>query len=552
MKDRSPSFNERRIKNDYNERLTGDLPKFLGLIFQTLFIWFAARFPFFADKPVSNKHNPSVDNADAFVTQAAGVISGLFGYLVARGLIASNHIKYPHKKSLNPFYRSYKTLSIFFQMIGSVALIPVFFVSKFSQRLDMGFSSAFVGIFGVFATSGMLWAQRYFKCCQPDDNRTLFKIGPDGWAKFVRTALYWGMCIGGVFGYWFFIHGGYFNNLNTAVMYTGAWGGIVCSVLSFIAIPTFNYFFKDKNNKPLLGFYAQDDEGKMRERNRYRDNYFRVGITIGVAIGAAALFIGGTLYGFPTEDMLGYVALGGSAGGAIGGVCSSLLGSTITAWVKRDNTANPWDFILANTATLFGYLGISLGTLAGLFIPFPGGALGGMALGSIVGKAAGNILGLAIGSCWNSSREEEETEQGPWTQRMLLAANRYAVIGAALGFTMGIGIYFLYPVVFVCPELSLITVLGASVSIGTSAFAFLGGVTNAYNATPSEKKVLEDARSPGKGVRDIHQLMPGSTPTVTVPISRVKEPSPYSNGIHQVPHVPNHGRISPKITYQCS
>jgi hypothetical protein len=347
--------------------------------------------------------------------EVASLLGSSSGYLMAVILRRLYRGKYKRDKSLNPFYRIFKTLANVGLNAGILFsyLIPdVFGLQKFFCNI---LADLFSVIFGLCAFP-YLWL---FPQSEKDIKNAIVGFN-DGWTKYGKAALTYGIFLGQFCGA---IYAKCHHAvLNICVAIASAVIGLTSFIASLILVPLLN--------KLLFNVFINKD---------YRSNYLRSGIVLGGALGSILGFVVGTFL-FPGLGSAFGLALGMAAGSALGGYLLGKHGDRLTAyiekhWTKTKDTDNSWDYTTRNSAYIFAFLGTAIGFL----LPIPGGTALGAAIGSAIGWCAG--IYIIKKARQKSPIEVLATDLDkpilPWTQRAANAATKRAIIGGLIGFAIG-------------------------------------------------------------------------------------------------------------------
>ena len=352
--------------------------------------------------------NPDFDlQLDIMVDKFGGFILGSTGHLIFKD-------KYKKIRSLNPLYRNFKTLAT-----AGTELGLIFYNLRY---LPMVLSTTIFSLaLGILALPYWLYREYYSKT--PLELRNVYsRVGPEGWSKYAKTFLVFGMYLGEVIGNFvsFAARGDFLRNI---AIY-GAIGSFATFIVGLIAVPLINKFF---------------DKKLISTKDAFRNNYVRSGITFGVALGSAIGFVIGTV-AFPGLGSLAGMAMGAAFGSVIGGISLGVFGKKITTllqkhWKVSENTDNSWDYATRNMSYLVGFVGAAVGFL----VPIPGGALVGITLGTAVGGAIGWAAGFfVIRAARKVLVEETRSKTLPWTQRIANGTMVGSMIGATIGFLFGL------------------------------------------------------------------------------------------------------------------
>jgi hypothetical protein len=341
---------------------------------------------------------------DAMVDKIGGVIIGTGMHFAFKNF-------YRKVRSLNPLYRNFKTLAT----LGTELGLLLVDLQILPQLLA---TSVFALGIGVLAIPYWLYREYFLKTPLHLRNKH-FKTGIEGWSKYAKTFLVFGMYVGEVIGtvMALVVRGDFLRN----IALFGAIGSVITFAVGIVAVPLINKFFSG---------------ALITQKDVFRNNYVRSGITLGIALGSAIGFVIFPLLG-PAVGM----AIGAAFGSVIGGVVLGGFGYRITKyaqvnWHVKEDTDNSWDYATRNSSYLFGFLGAAIGFL---FIPVPGGALMAAAIGSAVASAIGWGIGLfVIRQARRTSPEEHKATTLPWTQRIANGSMIGSIIGVSLGFCLGL------------------------------------------------------------------------------------------------------------------
>jgi hypothetical protein len=395
------------------------------------------------------------DQLDGVADKIGGVVIG--------GLLHLAFQRY-YKKivSLNPLYRNFKTLAFAGTAIGIVvASLTALPMLLSTVVFSLGLAS--------IAIPYKLLRDRYLVATPMDERNRYFKTGVEGWSKYGKTFLVYGMYVGELFGLIMgpLVRGG---DLLRNIALFGAIGSVVSFLAGLIIIPIGNRFFNDM-------FISKDKEDGSKDKDSFRNNYVRSGITLGIAVGTIIGFIA-----WPSAAILA-MTIGAAFGAVVGGIALGALGSGITKYIQdnwnvKEDTDNSWDYATRNSSYLFGFIGAAIG----FFVPVPGGLLAGGAIGTTIGGVAvgaalagaticgavASVIGWGLGlavirAARITARLERKAETLPWTQRIAFGSMYGSMLGATLGFTMGL-----------IGGPALATMGG---TLGFSAGAMVGGLT---------------------------------------------------------------------------
>lgn len=393
---------------NYESRLI-EVGRFIAGLFHSPFLYVAQSDINFADT-----QDPELE--------LALVVGNSGGLLTASILNYFLKDKFKNEGSLNPFYRVFKTMAkvglITANGITAFLQIPPSFLTYLLTdviSLSLGLAVAVLD----WLLCDVILQVKNFKYRNVD---AMLGYG-DGWSKYGNTFLVYGMYLGMIVGA---IIAGVTNGaVKTSMLLWSAIVGVGSFLLAITLVPLINKYF----NKKLI----------CVEKDGFRGNYVRSGITLFLALGTiTGFFIGSfawTALGAATGMMLF-----GAIFSVIGGLAMGLAGKNLSIYMQKhwnvsDNTDNSFDYSSRNMAYVFSYLGTAIGFLIG-------GPLG-LALGYAIGNAIGWGIGVFITKLARTIYPIEvnvralETPILPWTQRVARGANVYATIFMALGFIIG-------------------------------------------------------------------------------------------------------------------
>lgn len=348
--------------------------------------------------------------AENIIGNASGLLIGVFTHWMIKH-------KYPNRRSLNPFYRNFKVLAGVGASVGTTLayLLPF---PKYIQKIAGNLLADILGItFALFAFP--YWLVREYVLKTPHNKRNEFaKVGTEGWSKYGKTLLVYGAAAGQLAGA---LHSHFTGaSLSADVALYGGIAGVSAFFLGIILVPVIN---------KCCSKYLQTD------KDSFRNNYVRTGMTLGMALGSALGFVLGTIL-FPGLGTMAGMAIGGAIGSLVGGAAIGIKGKAISANIhKKKDSENSWDYSSRSTSFFFA----SLGTIVGLFIPVPGGAMVGAALGAAIGGVVGWFAGMGATKVARSQfPEEKKANSMPWTQRMGMGSNICSIIGGVIGLVAGL------------------------------------------------------------------------------------------------------------------
>jgi hypothetical protein len=363
---------------------------------------------------VAEEHTSGNDDFDLQVDMIVDKFGGL---AIATAFYAIFKTKYKTTskvRSLNPVYRQGKTLA--------TAGIELGLIIYNLGYLPMVLATAIFSLALGFVTLPYWVYRQYFPKKIKENDKVYSLIGSEGWSKYAKTFLVFGMYTGEVVGniVSFVMRGDFLRNI---AIY-GAIGSFGTFIVGLIAVPFINKFF---NNRLIA------------KKDTFRNNYVRSGITFGIALGSVIGFVIGTI-AFPGLGSLAGMAMCAAFGSVIGGIALGIYGNKITAylqkkWKVKDNTDNSWDYATRNSSYLFGFIGAAIG----FFVPLPGGALVGAALGTAIGGVVGWAAGfIIIRAARKISLKEDPAKTLPWTQRIANGTMLGSMLGATVGFLIGL------------------------------------------------------------------------------------------------------------------
>lgn len=386
-------------------------------------------------------HDLDVDTdvpSGSLVANGSGLLIGLVLHLLLRR-------RYTRKQSVNPLYRNFKTLACFGIITGDlVSNFLSFLPNPLHKIIGLIIADLTSFLFGVIAIPYWLIKRRINKNLPTSTWGSLARIGIEGWSKYAKAALVFGVALGQVVGAIYGICNGI--NIVLPMLISGGIGGVSLFIASLIVVPLINKIF---NKKLIFGLDKKDN---------FRTSYVRTGITLGLGICSVIGFILGTVV-FPGIGSIVGLMIGGAVGSIVGGVTMGAAGERISRAIHGSNDSeNSWDYATRTASFMGGFLG----SLVGFFLPFPGGVLLGAAAGSVLGWGVGLcVVKIARKICCN----EKKAVTLPWTQRVSTGSTIGCLIGAAIGFGFGwLG----------GPAGAL-----AGFTLGTAIGGFIGGITGA-------------------------------------------------------------------------
>ncbi len=371
---------------------------------------------------------------------------------------------YSGKTSTNPLYRAVKTLSTVGARCGAMLSILVGSDNPNIKRiLSFILSDIFCVVFGLFGVGYFLVRDKILKI-PPNTKHEYAVTGLEGWSKYGKTALTFGTAIGqGIGG---LIVGITHKAGSAAAMVSSFsisfWGGVVgvgSFVLSIIAVPLINW---------ISSKFTRDGKGILtsNNKNKYRNNYTRLGITFGAALGVLLGFvIGNWCFG-----LIMAATIFSGLGAVVGGVLFSIYGHKLHKMMhplppgkteKDEDIENSWDYVSRCTASVFGYVGAAVVCAIN-----PAAALLLVPIGTAVASAIGCIVGILIMKAARrmpGNAEEKKAATLPWTQRITTGANVGSIIGSCIGVGLGFAGLFLAGPAGVIFAVSLCGAIGAVV-----------------------------------------------------------------------------------------
>jgi MFS family permease len=343
------------------------------------------------------------------VDKISGVVIGSAMHLALQN-------KYRKVKSLNPLYRNFKTLAAAGTELGIV-------IGDLSRMPQVLATAIFALVLGVLAIPYWLYREHYYKETPVELLNKDYKTGVDGWSKYAKTFLVFGMYVGEAIGVFIALASSSLEVMRT-LMFVGAIGSVVAFLVGLISVPIINKL---------------TNGGLVTKKDVYRNNYVRSGITLGIALGSTFGYFLLPLI-LPALAPLATLAVGAAFGSILGGIAIGVYGGRITQYIQVnwhviEDTDNSWDYATRNSSYLFGFAG----AVIGFFVPVPGGALVGAAIGNAIASVVGWGLGLyVIRQARLTSREEQKALTLPWTQRIANGTMIGSMVGASLGFCLGL------------------------------------------------------------------------------------------------------------------
>lgn len=454
---------------------------------------------------------------ETLIGRGTGFIIATLIHFLARG-------RYRKRGSLNPLYRTIKTLDGVGKTLGGViaSLLPM---SSHSQKFIGSILADVIGLaFALIALPYWLIREFYLKI-EPGSTKYA-KTGGDGWSKYGKTALVFGIAMGQSGGALHSLLNG--SDLVASMALGSGIAGVAAFAAALILVPLVN--------KLCNGLLITNDENK----DKFRNNYIRTGMTLFAGLGAILGFVlANTL--IPGLAPLTAMALFGALSSVFGGIALGVVGEKISIGIHgRQDSNNSWDY----TSRGMYYWIASLGVILGLFLPIPGGPLVGAALGAAIFGAIGWATGLVVARYASNETPNSIT----WTQRLATSTNVFSLI-------IGLGIGLLIGGLFGGPAGA---VLGAT--LGMAIGTFVGGVIGILYDPKAPEIELEsphtsdsepDSSSPNSNTRThVPQLSPDLSTAPTLrpedddgeTSSLLSSPSPQSSPQPSpTHHSPPHG-----------
>jgi MFS family permease len=390
---------------------------------------------------------------------------------------------YSGKTSLNPLYRTFRTLGKFGSQAGII--VSYFFSGedRNKQRLiSYILSNAFAIVAGLFAFPYWLIREKILKI-PPNSKHKYDLTALEGWSKYARTAQALGTGVGQAVGG--LVIGAAQNATAAATSFSIAfWGGIVglgSFLLGIIGVPLINW---------ISSKFTRDGKGILtsNSKNGYRNNYTRSGIILGAGIGAClGLLIGNWSFGLVMASTI-FSALGS----VVGGVVLSTYGHKIHKKMHPlppnkteddEDIENSWDYVSRSSASVFGFIGAAVVCAIN-----PAAALMLAPIGAAIASGIGWCLGLLImrkARQLPGNETEKKADTLPWTQRITMGANIGSIIGSAIGVAVGFAGFVLAGPAGVILAVSLFGAIGAVV----------GGIWGALYDKPARKLVFQGLKS---------------------------------------------------------
>lgn len=402
---------------------------------------------------------------------------------------------YSGKTSLNPLYRTFRTLGKFGAQTGIIVSYFLGGNDRNKQRLiSYILSNAFALVAGLFAFPYWLIREKILRI-PPNSKHKYDLTALEGWSKYARTAQALGTGIGQAIGG--LVIGAAQNASAAATSFSIAfWGGIVglgSFVIGVVAVPVINWV-SSKFTRDGKGILTSDS------KNIYRNNYTRSGIILGSAVGAClGLFIGNWSFGLVMAATI-FSALGS----VVGGIALSIYGHKIHKKLHPlpagkteadEDIENSWDYVSRSSASVFGFIGAAVVCAIN-----PAAALMLAPIGAAIASGIGWVLGLLVmrkARQLPGNEAEKKADTLPWTQRITMGANIGSIIGSAIGVAVGFAGFVLAGPAGVILAVSLFGAIGALV----------GGICGALYDKQARSLIYQGIKSIiGKGPS--HDLKP--------------------------------------------
>jgi len=227
------------------------------------------------------------------------------------------------RTSTNPLYRACKTWSAAGARAGAVLSVLIGPDNPNKRRIiSFIFADIFCILFGFFGVLYFVVRDKILKI--PANTKHQYDLtGLEGWSKYAKTALTFGTAVGqGVGGLIIAIANAASSSLATVSSFSiSFWGGVIglgSFVASLIFIPVINW---------VSSKFTKDGKGILtsENKNKFRNNYTRSGLTLGAGIGAGlGLAVGSWFFGLVMAATV-FSALGA----VIGGIALSVYGYKI-------------------------------------------------------------------------------------------------------------------------------------------------------------------------------------------------------------------------------
>ncbi len=348
----SPSAHITKIRNDAN--LLTRFTETSNILTQGMLLPIVSEF-------YSNDNPNTIDDEVGVISQGAASIATVLlalGWLKvkkhpkikrqAEEFAKSQSVSHP-----NPAARRFKTSFVIGQKVGE-AIGGALFLG-FNLPLLGHSPKALIRLFGypfaiLFGIAGVLFFKNGIKI----DDEKLFRMGKDGWTKFVKWGFVFGGAIGLVITLSLFTGGvGIFAAYPLAYLIGSAGGSLLGAAIVAAAVPIYH-----KIKYKLLGrdHYTRKE---LDEATQYRSNFSRAGIVVGgLIVGIIFGIIGATCW--PALGVATGVALGGAIGSVVFGTLFAIIGPWIAKQVEQGaSPVNSFDYAI-RTGALFGTNGIGL------------------------------------------------------------------------------------------------------------------------------------------------------------------------------------------------
>lgn len=436
------------------------------------------------------EHSDVADNVNAAYDAEVGTLAGL-GSGIIMGFVLHFLFRryYKAKKSLNPLYRTFKTLASLGMSVGifiaNILPMPAtakgFFAAVFADIACL--------VIGLFALP--YWLIRQYILKTPANLRHQFtKTGNEGWSKYAKTALvfgtYLGQALGALFGY--VSH----SNLLTTLAIGSAVGAITCFAASLIFVPLINKFFAKKLITEGYDIYLFNRRNLGRT---YFNKNRKALILTNIGEKCAAYFVeNGQLNSEPVQITLSPSQISKineewhyDVNGKVENISNNdlCIADITTQACLKSGRADPKDQFRNNYIRTGITLGLAVGSILGFILGtliFPGlGSLIGMLLGGAVTAIFGGILigkhGHKISYNLQKKLNITTESDNSWDYASRSTSYAFAFLGAAIGFFVPVpGGFFIG------------AALGSAIGGVIGWFAGLGIVKKARKMNPVENK----------------------------------------------------------------
>lgn len=371
--------------------------------------------------------SPSLSaNDEAEIGTAAGSVSGLL-FAWSFHAIALRYDLYQNKPSKNIFYRNLKTLFSVGFAFG--ALIASFLPLPDAGKQFISYCIASIGslVLGAFAIP-YWWIRQYVLNINSEENSksTYSVTGDEGWSKFGKTLFVFGTTLGQLLG------AAYSVAVKTPMAASIAIGSGIVGVGSFflglVMVPTINRISEAFGYGKIL----------KADKDDFRNNYVRSGLTGGLTVGMAIGCIVGTFLLPGLGSILG-ATIGGAICSIAGGIFVGVKGHKISAYIKEHwnnnkQTDNGWDYATRTMSLAFA----AVGTVIGLFVPLPGSTIFFANLFGAIGWALAFPVVRLARRVQPNETNAKDCGSLPWTQRTAYGINIGTAIGATIGVVIGL------------------------------------------------------------------------------------------------------------------